>query len=373
MEIIYLTPKLHPLNGISQYASLLCSAMKKYAPEFVFRRVDDVEFEQCYRSLPKHSIIMAEMSVGEGKIFQALRRQKKQRPDLRRLITIHDPPRFAVEMTPLLEKMSAFTLTRALRRLFLDALDWTIERDMIQQCDIFVTLTPLGKQVLEEKFKRFFPFLPQVFYVPHLLYLDPPECAPAPTSSVPTLGYFGYINPHKGLHILIEAAYRLKKENKPCPRLIIYGESITRRGSLYLQRVQGLVQKYALTDSVQFRGYLDEPEIMAFLRSVDALAMPYSDLGFVSASGVLQWARSVGIPVLASKTRAFASLIADGVEGRIIPTHDIVGWAEAMHSIVLEHETWQRFRSGVIMQRADAEWKSVATRLSHILQAIQRT
>lgn len=373
MEVTYLAPKPNPLNGISQYATLLMTAMNKYAPEIRFRRVDETEFERCYHALPKGSIVMAEMSVGEGKIFQALWRQKKRRPDLKRLITIHDPPRFAVETTPLLEKMSRATFTRALRRAFLDALDWTIEREMTQPSDVFLALTPLGKCSLEEKFERFFPFAPKVFYVPHLLYLDPPDCAPAPESREPTLGCFGYINPHKGLHILIEAAHRLKREKKACPRLVIYGEPITSKGKAYFQRVQKLAQNDALAERVQFRGYLPESEIAAFLRSVDALAMPYSDLGFFSASGVLQWARSVGVPVLASKTRALASLIADGVEGKVIQSGDSAAWAEAMHSIAVEREMWQRFRNGVVARRADAEWKSVAAGLASILQEIQRT
>ncbi|MCS7012512.1 MAG: glycosyltransferase [Chloroherpetonaceae bacterium] len=371
MKVFYLAPKPHPLNGISQYASLLMSAIKKYAPHIAFHRLDEQEFMQCYADLPKGSVVMAEMSVGEGKVFQALWQQKRHRPDLRRVITIHDPPRFAVEMTPLLERMSATTLMRALRRAFLDTLGWVVERQVTMPHDIFLCLTQLGKQVLEQKFRQYFPFVPKVFYVPHLLYLDPPECVPEPESLVPTLGYFGYINPHKGLHILIEAVRRLKAERKSCPQLIIYGEPITLKGCRYYARLRAQVAKYRLEEIVQLRGYLPEHQIAAFLRTVDVLAMPYLDLGFVSASGVLQWARSVGVPVLASQTPALRALIADGVEGKLIPTYNIAKWAEAIHSVATERKMWWAFRSGVVHRRTEAEWKTVAMKLSAILQEIQ--
>lgn len=373
MKVLYLAPKPSPLNGISQYATLLTAAMQRYAPEIALQRVDETEFEHCYRNLPRGSVVMAEMSVGEGKVFQVLRQQKHHRPDLRRLITLHDPPRFAVELTPLLQKMSANTLTRALRRAFLDTLGWTVEQTSVLPTDVFLCLSPLGKQVLEQKFKRFFPFVPKVVYMPHLLYLDPPECATAPESSVPTLGYFGYINPHKGVHLLLQAVRSLKARNEPCPHLVIYGEPITRKGIKYYQRLQAFIAKHRLEESVQLQGYLPECKIPQFLRSLDALAMPYFDLGLVSASGVLQWARSVGVPVLASKTRALASLVADNIEGKVVSSYRVSEWAKAMRSIVEERYVWRRFRSGVVQARKHAEWKAIAAALSRVLQDIQRT
>jgi hypothetical protein len=156
INITYLAPQLQPLNGISQYATLLLTAMKKYAPQVSFHRVNEMTFEQLYATLPKASVVMAEMGAGEGKVFQALRKQKAHRPDLKRLITIHDPPRFAVEPTPFLEKMACSLPTRVIRRIFLDKLGWIIERQMVQPTDVVLCLTPRGKKVLEEKFKRFF-------------------------------------------------------------------------------------------------------------------------------------------------------------------------------------------------------------------------
>ena len=373
MNITYLAPQLQPLNGISQYATLLQTAMKKYAPQVSLHRVDERAFEQHYPALPKASVIMAEMGAGEGKVFQALHKQKEHRPDLKRLITIHDPPRFAVEPTPFLEKMACSLPTRLIRRIFLDKLGWIIERQMVQPHDVVLCLTPRGKKVLEEKFKRFFPAPPKVCYVPHLLYADPPEQAAPPEHAEPRLGYFGYINPHKGLHILIEAAYRLRKAHQPMPTLIIYGEPITAKGSAYLKRMYRLVHKYRLEDKVQFKGYISNEDLPAFLRSIDALAIPYLDLGFASASGVLQWARSFGVPVLASQTPTLSSLIADGIEGRVISTSNIHEWAEAMSSIATQRKKWSTFREGMVSRRAEAEWKAVVQRLVEILEMLQRS
>jgi glycosyltransferase involved in cell wall biosynthesis len=373
MNITYLAPQLQPLNGISQYATLLQTAMKKYAPQVSLHRVDEMAFEQHYPALPKASVIMAEMGTGEGKVFQVLRKQKEHRPDLKRLITIHDPPRFAVEPTPFLEKMACSLPTRLIRRIFLDKLGWIIERQMVQPHDVVLCLTPRGKKVLEEKFKRFFPAPPKVCYVPHLLYADPPEQAAVPEHAEPRLGYFGYINPHKGLHILIEAAHCLRKAHQPMPTLIIYGEPITAKGSAYLKRMYRLVHKYRLEDKVQFKGYISNEDLPAFLRSIDALAIPYLDLGFASASGVLQWARSFGVPVLASQTPTLSSLIADGIEGRVISTSNIHEWAEAISSIATQRKKWNTFREGMVSRRTEAEWKSVVQRLVEILEMLQRS
>ncbi len=369
IDVTYLAPAPNPLNGISHYATLLTSALNKYAPELRLHRVDEDTFESLYPTLPKNALVMAEMSLGEGAIFRALHRQRLRRPDLKRVMTIHDSPRFAVETTTTLAKMSGSWMGRAARRLFLDRLDWMIERQMVLSTDVLICLTPLGKELLEEKIKRTFLVRPRVEYMPHLLYLDPPETAQLNLNQLPRVGHFGYVNPHKGLHVLIDAANRLKISSEKCPTIIIYGEPITARGDAYFRDIVQRVSGYGLSDIVRFEGYLPTEKIPTFLASLDALALPYSELGFVSASGVLQWSRSIGVPVLAGKTRAFASLVQDGVDGRVIPTSDIEAWKTALNRIAERSDEWKTLRQGVTRTRRAAEWKSVADRLSVLLHA----
>jgi glycosyltransferase involved in cell wall biosynthesis len=157
------------------------------------------------------------------------------------------------------------------------------------------------------------------------------------------------------------------------PTLVLYGEPITAKGSAYLKRMYRLVHKYRLEDKVQFKGYISNEDLPAFLRSIDALAIPYLDLGFASASGVLQWARSFGVPVLASQTPTLSSLIADGIEGRVISTSNIHEWAEAISSIATQRKKWNTFREGMVSRRTEAEWKSVVQRLVEILEMLQRS
>lgn len=368
MNIIYLAPSPNPLNGISQYATLFLKAASKYLTEMSFRRTNEVEFEQIFPNLPSNSIVMAEMGAGDGKICQALGKQKQQRPDLKRLIVVHDPPRFAVEATTFLEKMSFSLPTRFLRRLFLDYFGWLVERRIFLPTDTFLCLTSIGRDILQEKIRRFFPFANKVFYVPHLLYLDPPDSVIEPESPEPRLGMFGYVSPHKGLDVIVKAAHWLRKHNQPIPDIQIYGQPINYKGKAYFDRVRQMTSDFGLENVIRFMGYLPEESIATFLRSLDALAIPYQEFGLVSASGVLQWARSVGIPVIANDTRALSSLIADGVEGRVISTRDVQSWAQAIRSVAIERHVWKSFRSNIIVRRSDAEWKPVTNAIAEILR-----
>jgi glycosyltransferase involved in cell wall biosynthesis len=369
LPIYYLAPDDTPLNGISKYASRLILALKKYAPQFSLTRLNEEEFLRMYSHFPNGSLVMAEMSVGEGKIFQALTEQKKHRPDLRRVITLHDPPRFVTSPAPWLETISSTIIGRAARKLFVDSLGEFYERDMLLSTDTLITLSHAGREVLQRKVARFNLGV-SVVYLPHLLPEDVPLSPYRPLrQGTVRVGQFGYINPHKGIDVLLDAAHHLVKRHglSAVPEFYVYGSASSSRAREYLVAMKRKTEQYALSEKVIFGDGLLDETIPAFLDSLDALVLPYSDIGFISASGVLQWSRSRAVPVVASATRAFRSLIQDKVDGRLIETTSIPAWADALYGIAQRLPEWTQMSSGIAARQAEASWKTIAAELAGIL------
>lgn len=133
------------------------------------------------------------------------------------------------------------------------------------------------------------------------------------------LGYLGSISPQKGLHVLVEAMNGLPPDQIA---LDIYGDL-----SVFPDYAAGLQQR-ATHPGIHFGGRLDRAQVWAALAELDALIFP--TLWYEASPFIIREAFAAGVPIIASKIGAPATMIRDGIDGFLFPAGD----ASALRSIL---------------------------------------
>lgn len=179
----------------------------------------------------------------------------------------------------------------------------------------------------------------------HLPNAKPPEptlADPRPTRH--RLLFFGFVRPYKGLDVLLRAL----AETKPEISLTVAGEIWAERDELL-----NLVSDLQLGDRVTLTdGYVAAADVPAYFAAADALVLPYRS-GTASQNALI--ALQFGIPVVATRTGAIATAIADGVNGILCAPGDVADLTSAIGKLY-EPGTLDRLRLGVRAPDTGSAW-----------------
>lgn len=145
----------------------------------------------------------------------------------------------------------------------------------------------------------------------HLAYgVDPPagsiRSVPVNGPGTVTFGFFGSVNPQKGLEVLVSAFRECRGDRL---RLVVRGNMA--HFPKYAKRVRAFAD---IDARISFKGPYGHGELAAALSSIDVLVVPsvwYENTPFV----VLE-AFSAGRPVIASDLGGLSELVHDGSNGR---------------------------------------------------------
>jgi glycosyltransferase involved in cell wall biosynthesis len=150
------------------------------------------------------------------------------------------------------------------------------------------------------------------------------------------LGYFGRLDPTKGLDVVLDALGRI-----PHVPLILDVYGIEQPGSAdYVSRLQ------TRADSrVSFRKPVQSSAINRAMAECDFVVVP-SQLPETGPLVVYE-AFGAGTPVLGSRAGGIAELVADGVDGVLIAPHDRQGWATEIANLAADRDRVARLRNGI--------------------------
>ncbi len=130
-------------------------------------------------------------------------------------------------------------------------------------------------------------------------------------------GYLGRIDADKGVFALLDAFRRSLRTLGPSTNRLIFAGAGDDEADLQQQ-----VQRWGLSDHVEFAGRLAHASVPAFLQSLDALVIPTlqsEPFGIVAVE-----AGAAGIPVLASRLGGLAETVVNGVTGRLFEPGNVV-------------------------------------------------
>jgi glycosyltransferase involved in cell wall biosynthesis len=148
----------------------------------------------------------------------------------------------------------------------------------------------------------------------------------------PLIGYFGLVNQSKGVRELVEALTQL-----PASHLVMMGERLgtaDATNASYLQSVEALIQERGLAPRIHWTGHLAPPDLCAWLRTVDVVALPFLDGASLRRTSLIA-AWSQGAPVVTtSPSTALPWADGSSTSARFIPAGDVSALAAALASLI---------------------------------------
>ncbi len=163
----------------------------------------------------------------------------------------------------------------------------------------------------------------RVHFVPNAV--KPPTALAAPfrdSARPPRIVAAGRLHPKKGFDVLIAALAMLRDQGQAfdCE---IAGEGDER------PKLEGLIARHGLEDRVRLVGW--RGDVAAFLATGDVFAFPSYQEGFPL---VLLEAMAAGLPAVSSAIPGPVEMIADGVDGALVPPGDPAALARALAAVI---------------------------------------
>jgi len=177
--------------------------------------------------------------------------------------------------------------------------------------------------------------------------------------------FVGRLEKRKGLNYLVEAYKQVKQEIPNC-RLIVVGP-----GTILRRKYERQVRKNSLKD-VTFAGYVAAEELPRYYKTADIFCSPAT--GHESFGIVLLEAMAVGKPIVASDIEGYASVMAHGVEGLLVPPKDKEKLAQVLISLLTDESLRQQMGTKGRLKAAEHGWERIAQRvLDYYVEVLNKT
>jgi glycosyltransferase involved in cell wall biosynthesis len=146
------------------------------------------------------------------------------------------------------------------------------------------------------------------------------------------VGYFARVAPEKGLHVLAEA-YHLLRQRTPDRRvrLEIAGYLAPEHRD-YLTEIERKLSDWGYGSEVSYRGVLDRPSKLAFLRGLDVLSVPAT---YDEPKGMsLLEAMASGVPVVQPRRGSFPEIVERTGGGHLVDHFDAESLARGLFALI---------------------------------------
>lgn len=151
-----------------------------------------------------------------------------------------------------------------------------------------------------------------------------------------TFCYAGSLNPHKGVHILIEAFQGLRAESAS---LKIYGSG---PDPTYIESLMAMA---AGDKRIEFRGVFGEDQVAGILSNVDVVVIP--SLWYENCPFTLAEALACQVPVMAADVGGIGEKLEDGVNGFLFRMGDSSQLRDLMRAAVDDPTVLDSLRDGM--------------------------
>jgi glycosyltransferase involved in cell wall biosynthesis len=143
---------------------------------------------------------------------------------------------------------------------------------------------------------------------------DEPKLVNSGKHSASYIVSYGFVRPHKGIDLLIEAIAQVREFHSEI-KLTIAGGLARQEEAPYLNYLKEKVEDYGIAPNVEFIDRsLSEEEKSRLLSETIALVLPYTDK-FVECSAVVHDFAGYGVPLIVSEAPRFSELL-DGFDCR---------------------------------------------------------
>ncbi len=128
------------------------------------------------------------------------------------------------------------------------------------------------------------------------------------TDGIFRVGYMARVAPEKGLHLLVDAWCRLRKDKDLGPGLLEVAGYLPPANRGYLREAEQTMRAHGLAEEFQYHGEVDRPTKIRFLQSLDVLSVPST---FDEPKGLFVFeALANGVPVVQPRRGAYPEVFA---------------------------------------------------------------
>ena len=221
-----------------------------------------------------------------------------------------------------------------------------------REIDGKIAVSPPAARYVERYFPGYYNVIPNGVDIERW---DDPALEPLPEfdDGAVNILYVGRAEKRKGLPYLIRA-FGIVNARDPHTRLIVVGPD-SRHWHRYRTSVDGGRR------NVVFRSDVSNADLPRYHRSADIFCSPAT--GHESQGIVLLEAMAARLPVVASNIDGYASVLTNGVEGRLVPPQDVIALADALTALVRDPAQRARMATAGRQRAEHYSWPRITARL----------
>lgn len=244
---------------------------------------------------------------------------------IKKVLTVHDPIAHSSQQSKELEKIRIKAFTSA---------------------DKLVLLSPTYKKC----FCKNYNIESSKIFVSRFGYYDWLHCIDKNVNKnkKPYILFWGQIQAHKGIDILLKAMVEVHKvlPNLSC---VIAGKG----------KFSFNISQYESLDYIDIKNYFIEiNELVTLLDNCLFAVAPYKD---ATQSGVVQTAFSAGVPLIVTNVGSLPEAVEDGETGLVVPPNDVKSLAEAIIEMASDDEKRFKLKSNIKhVWKKNMSWKTIA-------------
>ena len=176
---------------------------------------------------------------------------------------------------------------------------------------------------------------------------DEPPLPPRPLAEGETrnrFGFFGQINPYKGLHVVLEALHQMPKEQRKKIVLEVHGANLEHQSPDFQEKIEALRKPLIKQGVVQWVGPYQPHELRSRMAGVDWVVVP--SIWWENSPMVIQEAFTCGRPLLVSDIGGMAEKVKNNADGIHVAAGNINFWRESILRII-QNGSWDEFFNSI--------------------------
>lgn len=178
--------------------------------------------------------------------------------------------------------------------------------------------------------------------------LDCLHLKPTKQSKYNKIGYFGQINPYKGVDLLLKALALLPVEIRGKLSIEIHGANLASQQSEFRELINKLIEPLVEANVVRMMGTYGREELCSRMANVDWIIVP--SIWWENSPVVIQEAFAMGKPVICSNIGGMAEKVAHGVNGLHFSARSLTALSDMLTSIANGEVPYERLSAGVKYQ-----------------------
>lgn len=380
MKIAYVAPYPPLKTGIADYAYYFKKAMEQklgvqidllniYQNENIYTIKDFLNLGKDIKSftgIKVYDLVHFEIGIGQNREFYILHFIKKYYPQIRVVVTIHDPPKVLSAPMRFIGLDNMPRLIRGIRKLGDLTFGRCWENQIMKKVDRILVLTEEGKRQMQRRLRR------EIDYLPFLCY-SVNSGEKQHKGKVEKILFFGYLGSKKGIDILIKSFARLLHSNPKYKSIKLYicgGLPEGGKQTEFHDYLRTLPIDLGISENVIFTGRISESEKNFYLGNSDILVLPYRKDKTFGASATLIEGMGYGLPVIVSDVKSFPTEIENGKTGLLFEDGNIEMLAEELKLLIednqLRTQLGENARKHIIREH---NWEYIADKMGQIYKA----